>query len=178
MSANMDFAKRMMAAANNIHPKVVKEIFVGAGDYNQDLMPTALLIEAGTHTNSKEEAERGISMFTDAVPTVLGIAPSAPAPAASPAPGARPSTAGGVWRALGWILGLTVVGGFGFLLINSGSWENSKKRIFGFGKEFTSFFGPRRAVRKPGKTGADSDCGNPLEDDPNANNRLRDEKED
>lgn len=146
MSANMDFAKRMMAAANDIHPKVVKELFVGEGDYNQDLLPTALLIEAGTHTNSKEEAERGISMFTDAVPAVLGI--TLPAPATPPVPGAggRPSgTAGGAWKALGWILGLTVIGGLGFLLINSGSWENAKEKLFSIGKEF----GLRRVVRAP-----------------------------
>ena len=41
MSANMDFARRMMTAANNLHSNVVKEIFVGKG-YNQDLTPTAL----------------------------------------------------------------------------------------------------------------------------------------
>jgi len=154
MSANMDFAKRMMAAANNIHPTVVKEIFVGAGDYNQDLLPTALLIEAGTHTNSKEEAEQGISLFTDAVPTVLGIAPGPAAPPVLGAGGKPSGTAGGAWKALGWILGLTVIGGVGFLLINSGSWGNTKKRLSSFGKEFTSFFGPHRAVRKPGKKDA------------------------
>ncbi|HBC94633.1 MAG TPA: stage II sporulation protein P, partial [Pelotomaculum sp.] len=72
MDANMDFAKRMMAAANNMHNQVVKEIFVGKGDYNQDLTPTALLIEAGTHTNTKEEAAMGIALFSEAVPSVLG----------------------------------------------------------------------------------------------------------
>jgi len=148
MDANMDFAKRMMAAANNLHPKVVKEIFIGKGDYNQDLMPTALLIEAGTHTNSKEEAEKGMAMFAEAIPTVLGIAPAAPA--APTAPGA----AGGAWKALGWILGLTIVGGLVFLLVSSGNWENAKKRLSGIGREFTGFFGPRRAARKPGRQGA------------------------
>lgn len=177
MSANMDFAKRMMAAANNAHAKVVKEIFVGKGDYNQDLTPTALLIEAGTHTNSKEEAERGMSLFTDAVPTVLGIASTAPGPAAPTAPGAggRPAAAaGGAWKALGWILGLTVVGGLGFLLISSGSLGNAKKRLSGFGKEFTSFFGPRRAARKFGKP----DANPPEVDDPHANKVLKDVKDD
>lgn len=182
MDANMDFAKRMMASANNLHPKVVKEIFIGKGDYNQDLMPTALLIEAGTHTNSKEEASRGVTMFAEAIPTVLGIAPAAPAPAAPTAPGAggRPTGAtGGAWKALGWILGLTIVGGLGFLLISSGSWDDAKKRLSGFGKEFTSFFGPRRALRKPGKPDANPDYGKAPEiNDPNANNILKDVKDD
>lgn len=182
MEANMDFAKKMMAAANNLYPNVVKEIFVGKGDYNQDLMPTSLLIEAGTHTNTKEEAAQGVALFTEAIPAVLGITPGAPAPAAPTAPGAggRPAGAtGGAWKALGWILGLSVVGGLGFLLISSGSWENTRKRLSGFGKEFKSFFGPRRVVRKPGKFGAHPDYGeSPKGKDPNVNDLLQDVKDD
>ncbi|OPY58927.1 MAG: Stage II sporulation protein P (SpoIIP) [Pelotomaculum sp. PtaU1.Bin035] len=152
MSANMDFAKKMMASANNLHPKIVKEIFVGKGDYNQDLMPTALLIEAGTHTNTKEEAELGVSMFAEAIPTVLGASPSAPAPApAAPTVNRPAGTTAGSWKALGWILGLTIIGGLGFLLISSGSLSNAGKRLAGFGKEFYSFLGPRPAARKTGE---------------------------
>lgn len=175
MDANMDFAKRMMAAANNLHPKIVKEIFVGKGDYNQDLTPTALLIEAGTHTNTKDEAVLGVSMFSDAIPAVTGVAPAAPA-APAPAAGGRP--AGGAWKALGWILGLTILGGVGFLLVSSGSWDNAKRRLSGFGKEFTSFFGPRRAVRKPGKRDLNTRCGKaPDTNDPGGDEVLRDVKD-
>ncbi|MDD4237764.1 MAG: stage II sporulation protein P, partial [Desulfotomaculaceae bacterium] len=155
MDANMDFAKRTMAAANNLHNKVVKEIFVGKGDYNQDLTPTALLLEAGTHTNTKEEAAMGIALFSEAVPNVLGLAAGTTGSPAAQAPGAGGSpagAAGGAGRALAWILGITIVGGVGFLLISSGSLENAKKRISGFGREFTSFFGPRPANRKTVKT--------------------------
>lgn len=147
MSANMDFAKQMMASANNLHPKVVKEIFIGKGDYNQDLMPTALLIEAGTHTNTREEAAAGVTLLSEAIPAVLGIAPAAPTPAAPTTP--KPAgTTTGAWKALGWILGLTIVGGLGFLLISSGSLDNAKQRLAGFGREFSSFLGPRPAARK------------------------------
>lgn len=153
METNMDFAKRMMAAANNLHPKVVKEIFVGKGDYNQDLSPTALLIEAGTHTNSKDEAARGLAFFTEAVPAALGISG---APAAAPtAPGTTPG-AGGGWRAAGWILGITLVLGLGFIIINSGGWGKAKNNMSGFAREITGLF-PRRAARKPGMSGSDQD---------------------
>ncbi|OPX90471.1 MAG: Stage II sporulation protein P (SpoIIP) [Pelotomaculum sp. PtaB.Bin104] len=153
MSANMDFAKQMMASANNLHPKVVKEIFVGKGDYNQDLMPTALLIEAGTHTNTKAEAAAGLSLMSEAIPAVLGISPSAPGgpAAAAPATPKPTGTTAGSWKALGWILGLTIIGGLGFLLISSGNLANAKKRLAGFGREFSSFLGPRPAARKIGK---------------------------
>ncbi|MDD3652793.1 MAG: stage II sporulation protein P [Desulfotomaculaceae bacterium] len=145
MSANMDFAKKMMASANNIHPKVVKEIFVGKGDYNQDLMSTALLIEAGTHTNTKEEAAAGIALLSEAIPAVLGVSPAAPAAPTTQKPA---GTTSGSWKALGWILGLTIFGGLGFLLVSSGSLANAKQRLAGFGREFSSFLGPRSAVRK------------------------------
>ncbi|TEB11801.1 stage II sporulation protein P [Pelotomaculum propionicicum] len=159
MDANMDFAKRMMAAANEMHAKVVKEIFVGKGDYNQDLSSTALLIEAGTHTNSKEEAERGVSLFTDAVPTVLGIS-GAPAGAAPTAAKPVKTTGGGGWKAVGWILGITLVLGLGYLLITSGSTANMKKNMSNFGREVTGLFSLRGAARKPGtreRGGQDSD---------------------
>lgn len=149
MDANMDFAKRMMAAANNMHARVVKEIFVGKGDYNQDLTSTALLIEAGTHTNSKEEAERGMSLFTEAVPAVLGVtggAPPAAAPTAKP-----PAATGGSWKAVGWILGITLVLGLGYLFITSGSTANMKKNMSNFGREITGLFSMRGAARKPGR---------------------------
>lgn len=153
MDANMDFAKRMMAAANNAHPKVVKEIFVGKGDYNQDLSPTALLIEAGTHTNSKEQAEKGIALFTDAVPAALGISG---APAAAPTQPGKTTGAGGGWKAAGWILGITVVLGLGFILLNSGSLSNARGNISGFAREITGLF-PRRAARKPGMPDSDQE---------------------
>ncbi len=154
MEANMDFARRMMTAANNMYPKVVKEIFVGKGDYNQDLMHTALLIEAGTYTNKREEAEKGISMFSEAVPTVLGITGATP-PAPPTASTAKPASgSGGAWKAIGWIVGLTVAGGVGYLLITSGNWENVKKNIRSFGGEITTL-GARRASRKPGSRGDD-----------------------
>lgn len=179
MSANMDFARRTMAAANNLHPNIVKEIFVGRGDYNQDLMPTALLIEAGTHTNTREEAERGVAMFAEAIPNVLGIAAPGPAGPTAPGAGGRPgAAAGGAWRAVGWILGVIVVGGLAFLLISSGSWENTKKRLSGFGKEFTSFFGPSRLLRRMGKAGAAPDRKKlPDNYDPNANDILKENKD-
>lgn len=137
MSANLDFAKRMMAYANKTHPKIVKEIFMAQGNYNQDLMPTALLIEAGTHVNNKKEAENGVALFADTIPTVLGI---------SGAPGGITGIGGvrgGAWKALAWILGLTVVGGGAFLLISSGGLKQAKSRLSSFvGREFTGFLGP------------------------------------
>lgn len=143
MNANLDFAKRMMAYANKTHPKIVKEIFMARGNYNQDLMPTALLIEAGTHVNSRKEAENGVALFADAIPTVLGITtPGAGVTGVS-------GRAGGAWKALAWIIGLTLLGGGAFLLISSGGLKQAKSRLSSYiGREFTGFLGPIRGFRK------------------------------
>lgn len=173
MSSNLDFAKRMMAYANKTHPGIVKEIFMARGNYNQDLMPTALLIEAGTHTNSRQEAENGVALFADAIPTVLGITST---PGGTPGGGinvAQPGQTGGTWKALAWILGLTLLGGGAFLLFSSGGMDKAKSRLSSFmGREFTGFLGPRRAAKKlDTASNAEADEG---EYKPNANEIDRD----
>lgn len=144
MQANLDFARKMMAYTNKVHPNIVKEIFMARGNYNQDLMPTAILVEAGTHTNTKEQAERGIALFADGIPAVLGITTPGPGQTGAGAPESP-----GSWRSLAWILGIAVVGGGAFLLISSGGLDKAKARMSSFmGREFTGFLGPRRSKNK------------------------------
>ena len=139
MQSNMDFAKKMMAYANKVHPGIVKEIFIAHGNYNQDLMPSATLIEVGTHTNSRIAAQKGAALFADALPGLLSIG-EATKTKGSYGPAAK-SSAG--WKTLGWIVGITLLGGAAFLLVSSGSWKNARKRLDGYwGKEFTGFMGP------------------------------------
>ena len=146
MSANEDFAKRMMAYANQVNPGIVKEIFYARGNYNQDLMSTALLIEAGTHTNAREAAEQGVVLFAEAIPVVLGIGTGAGEPGAFTDRGARTP---GAWTALAWILGITVLGAGGFLVYSSGGLPQARERLSGFfGKEF-NFRGLSNPARKP-----------------------------
>lgn len=161
MQANLSFAKKMMAYANKVHPGIVKEIFMAKGNYNQDLMPTALLIEAGTHTNTKGQAERGVALFADAIPIVLGIE-GGPAEAQGKTGfkgitdrGATAENSGG-WKAVGWILGLTLLLGGGFLLISTGSLKGVGERIGAFGKEFSNYLGPLKK-RMQGKKRATKD---------------------
>ncbi len=126
MQANLDFAKQMMAYANEVHPYIVKEIFLANGNYNQDLMPTALLVEAGTYTNSKEEAERGITMFADAVPVVLGLDAATPPTESQEAANQADQ---GAWQALAWIVGAFVVGGMIYLVIAAGGFKAAWNKI-------------------------------------------------
>lgn len=168
MAANLEFAKQMLTAVNNVHPKLVKEIFVGKGNYNQDLLPTALLLEAGTYTNTREEAERGVSLFAEALPAALGINGTAPAPEGAAAPEKSAGAARGAWKALAWLLGLTVCAGLAFLLLNDPKLAPVRKKLLDSGffnlrlldfkrlsnkvlsmlKEVMPLM-PRRAARKP-----------------------------
>ncbi len=165
MSANLDFAKKMMAYANKTHPGIVKEIFMAKGNYNQDLMPTALLIETGTYTNSRQEAANGVALFAEAIPTVLGIS-TAPGGGAGGrinlTTGAGPARSGGAWKALAWILGIALLAGGAFVIVSSGSLGMAKRRVSSFmDREFPGFSGPRKPIGGawPDKNGANNNKG-------------------
>ncbi len=135
MASNLDFAKRLMAFANKIYWPVVKEIFIGNGVYNQDLLSTAVLIEAGTYTNRKEEAIKGITLLADAVPVVLGITgpPSLPGAPEYGKPLTDPTARRpGAWWALFWIVIITLAGGGAYVLINAGDLDKAKQDLHHF----------------------------------------------
>jgi len=67
MPVNRRFARELKSIADEIHPGLVRGIFLARGNYNQDLFPRALLMEVGSHTNARESAERGITLFADVV---------------------------------------------------------------------------------------------------------------
>lgn len=140
MESNQDFAKKVMAYANKVHPGLVKEIFIAKGNYNQDLMSAAMLVEMGTHTNSREAAENGAKLFADALPGLLGVGGQLPGPGGAGGPNVGAPIG---WKTLAWIVGVLILGGGAFLLISSGSWENARKRLGSYwGREFAGFMAP------------------------------------
>lgn len=123
--ANNDFAKKVKAIVDKKYPGFIKGIYYGTGKYNQDLGPRTLLLEFGTHTNSRESAERGTKIFADAASQVLYGAAGAG------------FVNRGSMRSLFWIVAATV-GGVGlFLLLNRRGLKN-------IGKEFTGAIGEER----------------------------------
>ncbi|MCG8400458.1 MAG: stage II sporulation protein P [Firmicutes bacterium] len=143
MESNMEFAKKAMAFANKTHPGIVKEIFVARGNYNQDLMSSAMLIEVGTHTNSREEAEKGVALFAESIPVLLGVAGNQPGPGGYTTPAGTPSG----WRTMAWIVAVVLLGGGLFLLISSGGLDKARERIKKFSGEITGLGAP---AKKPG----------------------------
>lgn len=141
--ANLEFAKTMKAAMDKTNPGLFEGIFMAKGNYNQDLGPKMMLIEVGSDKNSREQAQKGVALFADAVPKVLGVyqnKANQPQYKEISAPDVNRSKSGS-WQAIWWLLGAVVVGGIAFLLISTGSFGGSVKKI----KEFAgSEFGKRK----------------------------------
>lgn len=66
-AVNQSFAYDLKALADEMHPGLIKGVLLGWGDFNQDLTPLNLLLEVGSHLNSKEAAQQGIYYFSDVV---------------------------------------------------------------------------------------------------------------
>jgi stage II sporulation protein P len=71
MKANLDFARQVKATADNIYPGLMRGIYMGKGDYNQDLYPQALLFEIGTDKGSLTIASNAARLLSDVVTAVL-----------------------------------------------------------------------------------------------------------
>ncbi|EAX46535.1 Stage II sporulation P family protein [Thermosinus carboxydivorans Nor1] len=141
-----DYALQIKAAADKQHPGLVKGIFFAkGGDYNQDLHPRSMLLEVGAHTNTRDSAEKGIALFADVVPTVLGkTAPGSQATNGSAGLGTAATGPSGASKSIGWILGLLVVGGAAFLFLSTGGLKEAGAKLKQFtSSEFTNFLGPR-----------------------------------
>ncbi|MDP3486860.1 MAG: stage II sporulation protein P, partial [Bacillota bacterium] len=135
MRANKQFAQELKAAADKVQPGLVKGIFFGRGSYNQDLNGRALLLEVGTHKNSRPEAQDGAKMFASVIASYLGA--SAPNSAAG---FAREGTA--ARNSLFFLLALLVIGGLGFLFVSTGSIGEMGKKLRQFvSTEFSSSIG-------------------------------------
>ncbi len=70
-SVNREFAKQLKAVADKQYPGLIKDIFIGKGNYNQDLAPHAILLEFGTHTISKERVLNSTDMMAQVMSTAL-----------------------------------------------------------------------------------------------------------
>lgn len=70
-AANRKFAKQIKAVADEMYPELIKDIYIGKGDYNQELMPRAILLEFGTHTLKKERAITSTEFMADVLERVL-----------------------------------------------------------------------------------------------------------
>lgn len=85
--ANLSFAKQIKAVGDKLYPKLIKDIYMGKGTYNQDLAPRSVLLEFGTHTLSKERVLRSTGPMAEVCYKALfgGVTRLGRAPATSAA---------------------------------------------------------------------------------------------
>jgi len=129
---------------DEIHPGLVKGIFLARGNYNQDMLPLALLVEVGTHENTREGAERAVILFSDAVGTYFVGREGAQA---------REGVAVTALRSILWVVfAVGIVLGV-YLLMSTGNIEELRAKLKKFlTREFAELGGKR-------KGGEDGDVG-------------------
>lgn len=141
-----DYALQLKAASDDKYKGLVKGIFFAkGGDYNQDIHPRSMLLEVGAHTNDRQSAEKGVALFADVIPAILGKTGANPSNATGQAGfGTAQAGPSGATKSIGWIVGLLVVGAGGFLLISTGSLKEAGAKLKQFTKsEFANFLGPK-----------------------------------
>lgn len=109
--ANLEYAKRIKAIADEEFPNLITGIFHAQGNYNQDFGPRMILMEFGTHLTSLEEANKSAEYIAQVLPAAAGLAPGTGGAAGSQIGQAALST---FW----WLLGLAGVGTLAWLWLN------------------------------------------------------------
>lgn len=123
-AANKAFAQQIKKIADEEYPGLIKDIYIGKGNYNQELYPHALLLEFGTHKIEKDKAIGATKYIANVLDSAL-YGSSAKAETKADAQ-ARPA----LWGIL-WIVGLAILGAAIYGLISTGSlggmWNKLKR---------------------------------------------------
>ena len=153
--ANRKFAKQIKAAADEMYPNLIKDIYIGKGDYNQELAPRAILLEFGTHTIKKERAIKSATYMADVLERVLfGSTAKAEGAAGADADAAGAETtaeAGGSGAAWGilWVVGIALAAIVGYGLITTGSFSGMWNKVKRGASETTGgLLGKKRGERE------------------------------
>ncbi len=153
--ANRKFAKQIKAAADEMYPDLIKDIYIGKGDYNQELAPRAILLEFGTHTIKKERAIKSTDYMADVLERVLfGSTAKAEGAAGADADAAGAETtaeAGGSGAAWGilWVVGIALAAIVGYGLITTGSFAGMWNKVKRGASETTGgLLGKKRGERE------------------------------
>ena len=71
METNLRYAYAFKEIADQVYPGLVRGIYIGKGNYNQDLYPSAMLMEFGTEGMSRDTAEKAAACVTGVLGTFL-----------------------------------------------------------------------------------------------------------
>lgn len=138
-----DYAMNMKAVADEEYPGLVKGIFFAkGGDYNQDLHTHSMLLEVGSHTNDRQQAEKGIALFANVVPKVLGMKTAEAAPPGTANTAKAAGDGSGAMKSAMYMLLLVLGGTVIYAYVSMGSLREAKAKMNHFmTKEFNDVFG-------------------------------------
>lgn len=132
---NKEFALLVKAVADRVYPGLIKDIYLGKGAFNQDLLPKSILLECGTYTLPKEWVLRSMPKMADVLNRALyggvvgsvgrtgndvGNAPSATGGITEGQPDTQ-ARYGGIASGSGFLLILLLIGILGFAILSAGS---------------------------------------------------------
>jgi len=112
---NKAFAQRLKAAADEAYPGLIKDIFIGKGNYNQELYPQAILLEFGTYEIEKEKAISATEYMADVIDDVLFGSAEA-------SEGEKNSNAG---KGIAWAIGLAILAAAVYAIVSTGGFGNA-----------------------------------------------------
>lgn len=146
MEVNKDFALLVKAVADRVYPGLIKDIYMGKGVFNQDLLPRSILLECGTYTLEKERVLRSMDMMAEVIDRALygGVVGSAGQTVSDVAQGdavqrggvtmgeadtaPQAETGDGVGSGLIWVIGVLVIGLVGYGVLSAGSLRGGMRK--------------------------------------------------
>jgi len=142
LQANRDFAEGLKNITDERHPGLIKGIFMARGNYNQDMLPLAMLVEVGSHENTREGAERSIALFSDSVTAYfLGREGDQ----------AREGVGATALKSVLWLVLLAGVALGVYMLISTRNMEELRSKFRGFFKKEFAELGGRKKDGKDGE---------------------------
>ena len=132
--ANKQFATQIKAVADKVYPGLVKDIYIGKGSYNQDLMSQSVLLEFGTHKSDKNQVLASTAFMADVLDRALygGVTG-----AAGDGKTATPKNSGGV-SGVFWVIGLLIAGALVYAFAASGDRRLGMEKFKNTFREMTS----------------------------------------
>lgn len=137
-AANKAFARRIKSVADKKYPGLIKDIYIGKGNYNQELYPQALLLEFGTHEIEKEKAIGATEYIAEVLDDVLYGA-------SAKAEGTKTEKRSSAATGIAWAVGLVILAAIVYALVSTGSIKGMGEKIKRSASEVTGgLFGKKK----------------------------------
>ena len=119
-AANEAFAQQIKQAADEEYPGLIKDIYIGKGNYNQELYPHALLLEMGTDEIEKDKVIESTKYLADVLDQVLYGGSAQASEKAS----AKPAATGILWA-----VGLAILGAIIYAVASTGGFSSAWDKL-------------------------------------------------